>query len=46
MIDIVFFDVDGVLTDGMVYVDSDGKESVRYFFNDVPYASANLIVNF
>lgn len=35
MIDTVFFDIDGVLTDGMVYVDSDGKESKRISFDDI-----------
>jgi 3-deoxy-D-manno-octulosonate 8-phosphate phosphatase (KDO 8-P phosphatase) len=35
MIDAVFFDIDGVLTDGMVYVDSDGKESKRISFDDI-----------
>ena len=27
MIEAVLFDIDGVLTDGMVYIDSEGKES-------------------
>jgi 3-deoxy-D-manno-octulosonate 8-phosphate phosphatase (KDO 8-P phosphatase) len=35
MIDTVFFDIDGVLTDGMVYVDSEGKESKRISFDDI-----------
>ncbi|MFQ5714593.1 MAG: HAD hydrolase family protein [Candidatus Scalinduaceae bacterium] len=35
MIDAVFFDIDGVLTDGMVYVDSDGKETKRISFDDI-----------
>jgi len=35
MIDIIFFDIDGVLTDGMVYIDSEGKESKRISFDDI-----------
>ena len=35
MIEIVFFDIDGVLTDGMVYIDSAGNESKRISFDDI-----------
>jgi len=35
MIDLVFFDIDGVLTDGMVYIDHEGNESKRISFDDI-----------
>ncbi len=35
MIDILFMDIDGVLTDGMVYIDSQGNESKRISFDDI-----------
>lgn len=35
MIDIVFFDIDGVLTDGMVYIDHEGRELKRICFDDI-----------
>ena len=35
MIDTVLLDVDGVLTDGAVYVDSSGKETKRILFDDI-----------
>ena len=33
-IEILAFDVDGVLTDGGIYVDHDGKESKRFYAQD------------
>ena len=35
MISGVFLDIDGVLTDGAVYVDASGKESKRILFDDI-----------
>ncbi len=35
MITTVFLDIDGVLTDGAVYVDASGKESKRILFDDI-----------
>ena len=35
MIEAVLFDIDGVLTDGMVYIDSEGKESKKISFDDI-----------
>lgn len=35
MIKTAFFDIDGVLTDGNVYIDADGKESKRISFDDI-----------
>lgn len=35
MIDTVLFDIDGVLTNGMVYIDSEGKESKKISFDDI-----------
>tara|TARA_B100000315_G_C14531827_1_gene566578 strand:+ start:225 stop:701 length:477 start_codon:yes stop_codon:yes gene_type:complete len=35
VIDIVFFDIDGVLTDGAIYVDSSGNETKRIIFDDI-----------
>ena len=35
MIDTVLLDIDGVLTDGAVYVDSSGKETKRILFDDI-----------
>jgi len=35
VIEVALFDIDGVLTDGMVYVDSEGKESKRISFDDI-----------
>lgn len=35
MIDTVFFDIDGVLTDGMVYIDDEGRETKRISFEDI-----------
>lgn len=35
LIKFAFFDIDGVLTDGMVYVNSEGDESKRISFDDI-----------
>ena len=35
MIDAVFFDIDGVLTDGAVYVDAQGNETKKILFDDI-----------
>jgi len=35
MIEAVFLDIDGVLTDGAVYVDASGKEIKRILFDDI-----------
>ena len=35
MIEAVFLDIDGILTDGAVYIDSSGNESKRIFFDDI-----------
>ena len=35
MIDAVFFDIDGVLTDGAVYVDAKGNETKKILFDDI-----------
>lgn len=35
MIDAVFLDIDGILTDGAVYVDNEGKETKRILFDDI-----------
>lgn len=35
MISTVFLDIDGVLTDGAVYVDASGKETKRILFEDI-----------
>ena len=35
MISDVFLDIDGVLTDGAVYVDASGKETKRILFDDI-----------
>ena len=35
MIQAVFLDIDGVLTDGSVYVDSSGNETKRILFDDI-----------
>ena len=35
MIEIVCLDIDGVLTDGAIYIDSSGKESKRILFEDI-----------
>ena len=35
MVSVVFFDIDGVLTDGSVYVDATGKETKRIQFDDI-----------
>ena len=35
MINAVFLDIDGVLTDGAVYVDSSGNETKRILFDDI-----------
>ncbi len=35
MVKVVLLDIDGVLTDGAVYVDSSGKESKRILFDDI-----------
>ena len=35
MIDAAFFDIDGVLTDGAVYVDAQGNETKRILFDDI-----------
>ena len=35
MLDTVLLDIDGILTDGAVYVDSTGKETKRILFDDI-----------
>jgi YrbI family 3-deoxy-D-manno-octulosonate 8-phosphate phosphatase len=35
LIEVVLLDIDGVLTDGAIYVDSSGKESKRILFEDI-----------
>ena len=35
MIDVAFFDIDGILTDGAIYVDSSGNETKRILFEDI-----------
>ena len=35
MISVVFLDIDGILTDGAVYVDASGKEIKRIHFDDI-----------
>jgi len=35
MIEAVFLDVDGILTDGAMYVDSSGNETKRILFDDI-----------
>jgi YrbI family 3-deoxy-D-manno-octulosonate 8-phosphate phosphatase len=35
VIEVVCLDIDGVLTDGAIYVDSSGKESKRIIFEDI-----------
>jgi 3-deoxy-D-manno-octulosonate 8-phosphate phosphatase (KDO 8-P phosphatase) len=35
MINTVFLDIDGILTDGAVYVDASGKETKRILFEDI-----------
>ena len=35
MIEAVFLDIDGILTDGAIYVDSSGEESKRILFEDI-----------
>ena len=35
MIDAVFLDIDGVLTDGAVYVDAHGNETKKILFDDI-----------
>ncbi|MZH03398.1 MAG: HAD hydrolase family protein [Nitrospinae bacterium] len=35
MIEAVFLDIDGILTDGAVYVDSSGNETKRILFDDI-----------
>ena len=35
MLEVVCFDIDGILTDGAVHVDSSGKESKRILFEDI-----------
>jgi len=35
VIEVVFLDIDGVLTDGSVYVDSSGTETKRILFDDI-----------
>ena len=35
MIEAVFLDIDGVLTDGAVYVDASGNETKRILFDDI-----------
>jgi 3-deoxy-D-manno-octulosonate 8-phosphate phosphatase (KDO 8-P phosphatase) len=34
-VDVVFLDIDGILTDGSVYVDASGKETKRIHFDDI-----------
>ena len=35
MIKMIIFDIDGVLTDGMVQIDENGQESKRFCLNDI-----------
>ena len=35
MVEIVFLDIDGILTDGAVYVDASGKETKKILFEDI-----------
>ncbi len=35
MVEIIFLDIDGILTDGAVYVDASGKETKRILFEDI-----------
>lgn len=35
MLEVVLLDIDGILTDGSVYVDGQGKESKRILFDDI-----------
>lgn len=35
MIKLVLFDIDGVLTDGSVYIDNDGRETKKISFDDI-----------
>ncbi|MBT5470560.1 MAG: HAD hydrolase family protein [Nitrospina sp.] len=35
MIEVIFLDIDGVLTDGSVYIDSSGNETKRILFDDI-----------
>ncbi len=35
MIEVVFLDIDGVLTDGAVYVDASGNETKKILFDDI-----------
>ena len=35
MVDAVFLDIDGILTDGSIYVDSSGKETKRIKIDDI-----------
>ena len=35
MIEAVFLDIDGVLTDGAVYIDVSGNETKRILFDDI-----------
>ena len=35
MIEAVFLDIDGVLTDGAIYVDASGNETKRILFDDI-----------
>ena len=35
MIEAIFLDIDGVLTDGAVYVDASGNETKRILFDDI-----------
>lgn len=35
MIEAVFLDIDGILTDGAVYVDASGNETKRILFDDI-----------
>lgn len=35
MIEVVFLDIDGVLTDGAIYVDASGNETKRILFDDI-----------
>ena len=49
MLDTVLLDIDGILTDGAVYVDSSGKETKRILFDDIDAISivkyAGKIIN-
>jgi 3-deoxy-D-manno-octulosonate 8-phosphate phosphatase (KDO 8-P phosphatase) len=35
LVDVALFDIDGILTDGKVYIDADGKETKRISYDDI-----------